>query len=171
IRDSDFLEQAQDNQRHTFFPILPANNPFADDLRHLNGSPHNGSGNQFGKIANEHCKIDEVAASLQLSAIHIDRVCHLLKGVERNTNRKEDPHRWKRSAEAQPLEHRFCRIYKQIEVFEESKYRLIRDYRDPQPSSRRVAVACVFDSLCDRVVNRGRECQKYEEAWVPPTVK
>ena len=130
-----------------------------------------GPATSSGKIADEQRKIDEVAASLQLSAIHIDRVCHLLKGVERNTDRKENPDRGKRSSEAQPLEHRCCRIDKKIEVFEESKYRQIRDYRDPQPSSRRVAVARVFNPLCGRVVKGGRECQKHEETRVPPTVK
>ena len=139
-------------------------------VRHL-GESDDRPCDQLRKHRDEAGEVDKVAHRLRIAAIDIDRIAHRLECIERNAERKGDPHHIPKTQIAEPdrLKQEIVILNPEVEVFKKAQQGEIRDHGCDQRGPLHTAARDTFAKLIDRptpsesVVGLNQSCQIIDE--------
>jgi hypothetical protein len=84
VGDCEFFESADGKQAEAALDILPRGTPALEHLREQVRGAHDRSGDELWEKGDEEQEVLQLSARLNVTAVHVDRVAHALKGEERD---------------------------------------------------------------------------------------
>ena len=171
VGEHDLLEQAERHQRQSETQHIRAGAARLRELRHQFSRAHDRPSNQMREEGHEQRIVEEVGCRLGAAQIHIERVGHRCKGVERDADRQHDIECRRFIGDAQ-RRHEVAEIGEQESaVFEIAEHAQVGDNRQQHPCAPHGRLFGVDELLRGIPVDHRRHPQQNHEWRIPRRVK
>ena len=171
VGDHHFQEISRDRELEPEEEIGPAEMLRARDLRQEPARPHDRPRDELREERDEGGEGQEIALGRDALPVHVDRVAHALKRVERDAGRQHDVEARPVGLHAEALQRARDARLKKIAIFEEAEIGEVgrdaeRDEDAPPPQVFRRP-----DEPAERVVHDRRGREQEGEAPIPPAIE
>lgn len=146
--------------------------PALMELRKQAGGPLDGAGHQLREETDVGEKCRDVAARLDVPAVHVDAVAQGLERIETDAHRQQDVERGPVGLETDAAEQQGQIFRKKVVVFEDAEDREVQDdvANGHPPASLPVVSESAYEQAA-RVAEEGGQDDQKQKPHIPPAVK
>ena len=172
VRDDALANHSGKNQHEAIEEAVRIKSSFPLNLWQQMSGPLNGTGNQVREKADEQAVFDERSRSRNPSFINVHDIRDFLKGIKRNSRRKNDTNeRQGNVVKTKVVQHADKGPGKEIKILENPKNREVQKQGKDEPLSAMWILLLGNDFLSDQKIHGGAANHEREEPPVPPAVE